>query len=419
VHRTAADGDAPDDPAGVRLAVEHLASFERGSCSEGERRAAEWIAGRLGELGCDAAVEEERSFASYAPALGALGVLAVGAGLAGLRTGRRVGPALICAACAAGIADDACNGPRVWRRLVMRRKPTWNAVAVTGDRAAERTLVVLAHHDAHPTSFIFDQRLERALARRFPRVFGGGGTTPFWYPIVAAPALIGLGVLARSHAIARVGFAGTSLSLLAAADLARNRIVPGANDNLSAVGGLLALAHALAERPAAGVRVMLVSCGSEEVLQGGIYGFLARHRAELPPESTSFLNFELLGARNHALLEGEGPLWIEDYTDPAFRDRVERAASRAGIPLRRGIRSHVSTDSVVPSRRGYATATLITLDDQNMIPNYHLMTDTPENVDYTGVLGGARIAEALVHEIAGDPAPSGEKETMWRSGPSG
>jgi hypothetical protein len=261
--------------------------------------------------------------------------------------------------------------------------------------------VVLAHHDAHPTSFIFDQRLERWLVRRFPRVFGGRGTVPFWYPIVAAPALIALGLLTRSAVLTRIGLAGTSLSLVAAADLARNRIVPGANDNLSAVAGLLALAAALAERPVAGVRVMLASCGSEEVLQGGIYGFLARHRAELAPGSTSFLNFELLGARHHVLLEGEGPLWIEDYTDPAFRDCLERAAARAGIPLRRGVRSHVSTDSVVPSRGGYATATLITLDDQDMIPNYHLMSDVPEHLDYTGVLGAARIAEAAVHELAG------------------
>ena len=396
----AAEDSAPDDPADVRSAVEHLASFERGPCSEGERRAAEWIAGRLKELGCEATVEEERSFASYAPAFEALGVVTAIAGLVGLRTGRRLGPAVVCLACAAAIADDASNGARVWRRLVMRRKPTWNAVAVTGDRDAKRTLVVLAHHDAHPTSFIFDQSLQRWLARRFPRVFGGGETVPFWPPIVAAPTLVALGTLTRSRVITRIGLAGMSLLLVAAADLARNRIVPGANDNLSAVGGLLALAYALAERPVAGVRVMLVSCGSEEVLQGGIYGFLDRHRSELPADKTSFLNFELLGARHHVLLEGEGPLWIEDYTDPTFRDRVERAAARAGIALRRGVRSHVSTDSVVPSRAGYPTATLITLDDQKMIPNYHLMSDTPENVDYSGILGAARIAEAVVDEIA-------------------
>jgi hypothetical protein len=70
------------------------------------------------------------------------------------------------------------------------------------------------------------------------------------------------------------------------------------------------------------------------------------------------------------------------------------------------VRSHVSTDSVVPSRRGYATATLITLDDQNMIPNYHLMSDLPENIDYGGVLGAARIAEAAVHELAQERARS-------------
>ena len=48
----------------------------------------------------------------------------------------------------------------------MKQQTTWNVVARIGDPDAEKTLVVLAHHDAHPASFIFDQRLERKLAER-------------------------------------------------------------------------------------------------------------------------------------------------------------------------------------------------------------------------------------------------------------
>ena len=56
-------------------------------------------------------------------------------------------------------------------------------------------------------------------------------------------------------------------------DIARSPIVPGANDNLTAVAALVALAERLREDPPAGLRVMLVSCGAEEVIQGGICGF--------------------------------------------------------------------------------------------------------------------------------------------------
>lgn len=410
IQALAQDDRAGDDAANLREAVEHLAAIERGPCSEGEREAAEWIARRLRELGCEAAVEQERAFASYAPALGVLGGCAVTAGLFALSGRGRLVPAAVAAACAVAIGENASNGPRLFRRLVMRRRPTWNVVARTGDLAADRTLVVLAHHDAHPTAFIFNQDLERWAALRFPQLFAKGGSIPFWWPIVAAPSLVAAGALGRRRGVTQAGVFGGLLALSAAIDISRNRIVPGANDNLSAVAGLIGLAQALVERPINRVRVLLVSCGSEETLQGGIYGFVARHSPGLDTGRTSFLNFELLGAHHHVLLEGEGPLRIEDYAGPQFRDLVARAAANAGVRLRRDVRLHVSTDSVVPSRAGYPTTTLITLDDDNMIPNYHLMTDTPENLDYAGIEGAVRIAEA----VAGEVAQSGDRATGSR-----
>jgi hypothetical protein len=394
--------------------VEHLASLERGACSGGEREAAEWIADSLGMLGCEVAVEEELAFPSYAPALGALGVAAAACGVAALKTRARFTPAALAALAATLVADDASNGRRWWRRAVMRQKPTWNVVARIGDAGAPQTLVVLAHHDAHPASFIFDQRLERWIAGRQASAAagkppaggsstdsgGGGGGFPFWWPILAAPSLIALGSLAKRPAIVKAGLAGQALGIAAALDLSRARIVPGANDNLSAVAGLAGLASELAKDPPPGVRVLLVSCGAEETLQGGIYGFVDRHRGELDRSRTSFLNFELLGARRHVLLEGEGPVRIEDYEGPAFRDLVARAAEKAGVRLRRGARLHVSTDSVVPSRAGYPTATLLTVDRLGMIPNYHLMSDTPENLDYSGIEGAVAIAASVAHELS-------------------
>ena len=389
------------DTARLREVIEHLATIDRGACSPGEREAAEWIAERLRALGCEAEIEEELSFDRYAVALGALGALAGVAGLISLRTGARLLPAALAAGAAAAVADDASNGKRWYRRAVMKRKTTTNVVARIGDADAPRTLVVLAHHDAHPTGLIFDQRLERWIAQRQQSAPEGG--FPFWYPILAAPLLIALGSLTGRRGVTKVGIAGQAVGVAAALDLTRHRIVPGANDNLSAVAGLVGLAQALRDDPVPGVRVLLVSCGAEETLQGGIYGFIERHRDELDPATTSFLNFELLGARDHQLLEGEGPLLLEDYAGPTFRDLVERAADAADIPMRRGVRLHVSTDSVVPSRAGYPTATLITVDELGMIPNYHLMSDTPENIDYSGIEGAVGIAAAAVRELAYAP----------------
>jgi Zn-dependent M28 family amino/carboxypeptidase len=154
----------------------------------------------------------------------------------------------------------------------------------------------------------------------------------------------------------------------------------------------VALAELAHDRPPPGVRLLLVSCGAEESLQEGIRGFVPRHRDELPPDRTSFLNLETVGSPRLIMLEGEGPIWMEDYAGPTFRDLVARCAEEAGVEMERGFRARASTDSVIPSRAGYPTATLTSVTAWGALANYHLPTDTPENVDYGTVRQAVRLA---------------------------
>jgi hypothetical protein len=40
------------------------------------------------------------------------------------------------------------------------------------------------------------------------------------------------------------------------------------------------------------------------------------------------------------------------------------------------------------------------VDDRKLLPNYHLYSDTPENVDYRSVLGAVRLTEAVARHLA-------------------
>jgi Zn-dependent M28 family amino/carboxypeptidase len=182
-------------------------------------------------------------------------------------------------------------------------------------------------------------------------------------------------------------------------EIATRETVPGANDNLSGVAGLVALADLARERPP-GVRLLLVSCGAEEALQEGMRGFVHRHRHELDPRVTSFLNLETVGSPRLIMLEGEGPIWMEDYSGPAFRDLVERCAAEEGIALERGFRARASTDSVIPSRTGCPTATLTSVTEWGALANYHLPSDVPENVEYTTVGHSSWLAYTVAHALA-------------------
>ena len=390
----------PELEALLREVVERLAPLERSAGSEGERAAAEWIAERLTAAGCEARVDEETFRGGYA---GMMAALAAGGALAGAaaltRRGRRIG-ALGGALSAALIADDASNGVRPLRRAAAT-KTTWNVVADAGDAHAERTLVLLAHHDAAHTGLIFDQTFQRRLITTFPGVVERIDTAlPVWWPVVGFPGLVTFGASRGRRGAAVAGLVGCAATAAFFLDIRRSPVVPGANDNLSAVGVLVAVAEAVRERPVDGLRVLLVSCGAEEVLQGGIYGFARRHLSQLDPERTWVLNLETLGSPELTLLEGEGPLVMEDYFDRGFRDLVARTADAEGLPMRRGMRARSSTDAVVPSRQCFPTATVTSMDRYKALSNYHMLSDTPENLDYRTVARAAVLTEAVARRLA-------------------
>ena len=394
-------GSVPEVDSGLlHEVVEHLATLHRPPCSPGERAAAAWIADRLDSLGArHVRTEDEDAWGPFPPTLTGVALAGlVGTGL--VLRGRRFKGALVSLAALAGLADEIQNGPRVLRRAVRRKKLTTNVIAEVGDVAADRTLVVLAHHDAAQTGFFFDQTWAKYLHRRFPKALATPkNQLPQWWLGVAPPLLTLRAALSPRKRGARLAFLLGAMGAAAIADIARSPTVPGANDNLSAVAALAAIAQAFREQPIDGVRVLLVSCGSEESFQEGIRGFVARHRKDLPTDKTWFLNLDTIGSTDLLMLEGEGPIWMEDYSDPGFRDLVQRSAGTAGVELLRGLRARASTDAIIPSRAGYPTAAIVSVMPWRLPGNYHLMTDVPENLDYESVAGAARIALAVAAEL--------------------
>jgi hypothetical protein len=415
----AGTANAPRDAAArleatLREVVETLAAIERPPCSPGERQAAEWLAARLRAVpGTEVALEDEPSWGAFPPLATGLGLAAVaGAALVGTRRpgpARRLAGALLAAASAAGVVDEAQNGPRVLRRAVRRRRSTVNVVGRVHGPEAEPaaaprwdTLVLLAHHDAPQTGVMFDQTLQRRVHDLAPWLLARVKTPPpQWWGGVAGPLCTLAAACARRRGPAWAGLALGVLGTALVADMWRSETVPGANDNLSGVAVLVALAELLRERPVPGLRVLLVSCGAEETLQDGVRAFLARHRGELAPERTCFVNLETVGSPHLAMLEGEGPVWMEEYSGPWLRDALAAHAAGLGVPLERGLRARASTDSVIPSRAGYATATLVSLTPWRSLANYHLPSDVPANLEYGTVAAATRLVYALALSLAG------------------
>ena len=113
------------------------------------------------------------------------------------------------------------------------------------------------------------------------------------------------------------------------ANIAASPTVPGANDNLTAVAVLVALAERLHERadqrPARDARLLRRRGGDP-----GRDQLVRRsdHFPTLAQDRTWFLNLDTVGSPILAMCEGEGPVVMEDYYDRRFRDLIARVADQ-------------------------------------------------------------------------------------------
>jgi hypothetical protein len=387
----------PLDEAWLREGVSSLASIHRPTGTPGEREAAEWLVARLAEVGVEGAIERERLHSTYWWPLGLAAGAGVIAALAGLRGRRLLGSAIGAAGALAAFDDLPPHGRRF--RSVLWKRDVHNVVGEIGPADAERTVVLVAHHDAAHSGLVFHPAIPEVLLRRlFPQVLERSHTSPpLMAPVVGGPALAAVGALTGSGALTKAGLVLSAGSALAMADIGTREVVPGANDNATGVAALLAIARALRERPTEQVRVMLVST-SEEATCEGMQAFARRHFPELPVESTFVLTLDTLGSPHLTVLRGEGMTRMRDYPARSLA-LLDGLADELGIWLFPKLRLRNATDGVLALAAGYQCATLGSVTELKQPANYHWPTDTADRVDYGTLADAVRLVEAVVRRL--------------------
>ncbi|HEX6454919.1 MAG TPA: M28 family peptidase [Solirubrobacterales bacterium] len=384
------------EAAWLRERLEELERIERPSASEGERRAAEWLVGQFAAVGAEARIEAESANGTFWWSLGlgaALGAL--GAALA-LR-GRRVLGALLGLVGAAGIADDFPPHQRRLRRLLPKRT-TYNVSCELGDPNAERTIVFIAHHDAPHSGLVFHPK-PAEVADRLGLIERTNTSPPLMAPVVGGPLLAALGAISGRRSLTKLGLLLGLGTTAAMADIGLREVVPGANDNGAACVVLPALAKRFIEEPPEGVRVILLSTGSEESFSEGMKAWGERHFPELPRESTFFLCLEALGSDHLLVLRGEGFLKMNEYSPRALAF-MDGLAEETGIWLYPDLRIHNGTDGLEPHAAGYETAVLCSCNDLKQASNYHWPTDTAANINYATVETSISLLQETVRRLS-------------------
>lgn len=398
-HRAAPGTHDPELLAELEHAVRLLADIERPSASEGETRAALWIADALKAHGLDPRVEAERAHGTYWWPVGLLNAAALWS-LRLARRGHRKRAFALAAAATAALVDDLDHRHRWFRRAALPHKPTHNVTAVAGDPDAERTLVVVAHHDAAHSGAIFDPGLPRTLQARFPETYDKAIFHPplLWLTVLGPLLAIWAAVSGRRRAYrwARFFTVGTILGM---ADIGRRPAVPGANDNLSGVAVLLGLARRLRDRPVPGLRVLLVSVGAEESFSEGMAAWGRRHFPDLPRDASWVIAVDSVGSPTLCAPISEGFLRPYDY-DAGLRRHAIEAAGAHGIDVEADFRFSFATDAQIAHHAGYRSMMLGSVDELRSPSNYHWPSDTAENVDYTTVADAVTVVDGIIRRLA-------------------
>lgn len=369
----------------IERVVRELASYERPSASDGERRAADWLAGEFRGAGCRVRVEEERAHGGYWWPLGLLNAASALAALLGRRAAAVVG-----AVAAAAVYDDVSGG-RLWFRRLLPHRPTWNVVAEAGDPHGTRTVVFIAHHDAAHSGLVFHPALPRIAMKLAPTLHERSNQSiPIIFGTFLGPLQLALWGLLGRRWLKGNGMIYALGATAAMVNIGASRVVPGANDNLSSVAVLVALAHELAESSPEGVRVILLSTGSEEGFMEGMQAFGRRHFAALDRATTEFVCLECVGSPHLCVVEAEGMLRMRYYPESS-REALARAGEEAGVELLRGLRTVAATDALIALRAGYPTCTLGGVDETKFPAEYHWPSDIPDNLDWSSVDGAVEV----------------------------
>ncbi|MEA2432824.1 MAG: hypothetical protein QOG54_281 [Actinomycetota bacterium] len=258
-----------------------------------------------------------------------------------------------------------------------------NVVArVKDDRDPE--LVVIAHVDSARSGLLFHPRLVGSIRGSLIATHCVLIGVPIlgmlsWYVGrrgLNVGFLIGLSVVISIYLIFLIG------ALIHSGRAAP--IVSGANDNASGVEVLMRLA----EDQRHGVWYAITGC--EEAGMVGVQALLRAHEGRFG--ATRFLNIDSVGRGEVVAASAEGVLrrWESD-------DALLEAAVSAGAVAKpwRGF----PTDATALLTRGRPALTLVALDQNGGISNWHQVTDTVENIDPTTLDRATEIARSIVDSI--------------------
>ena len=164
----------------------------------------------------------------------------------------------------------------------------------------------------------------------------------------------------------------------------------GANDNASGVAALISLAERLARNPIEHADVCLVATGSNRTWMSGTRHFLATHKPDR--ETTYVINIDSVGEGSLRYTTKEGMLHLAPCSE-AIRNVAETVASE--YHLKPYVWRTACSDALLSLVRGYQAMSITAARDDGAASQ----RDTLVNIDFALIDRAAGVAETLLRHL--------------------
>ena len=148
-------------------------------------------------------------------------------------------------------------------------------------------------------------------------------------------------------------------------------VIPGANDNLSAVAVVLALAHHFAAQRLKNIELWFISFSCEECMRGS-KRFVQKHYEELKNSRT--LNFDMVGRGEICIISAE-----PYFTTKHSFELAKEIQKSTDLPIK--VVHFGGTDAALFSKKGLQAVSFVGLTPHNYPDTWHEMTDTPKIIE--------------------------------------
>jgi hypothetical protein len=390
----------------AQQAMEHirrLAAMPRGSATEGERKAAEYSQTMLAAIGVEGVrIEPFIGLRSHWLFL----ALVFGLALVGhaafwlLRKPAGDYPALVITVLALGMSGFLLGRKFSYRDYPLRNNlphaTSQNVMAVippAGD--VHNKVVLVGHLDSARAVFWFASDLLVTIFAplSFLALYGIYAAIPIYILAILTHLRIfswlGL-VLAAFHFLA--WFTGVTADL--------GRYSPGANDNASGVGTVLALAERLKKDPLEHTEVWVALTGCEETGGDGMLALLREHGNML--REALFVDFETVGIGAGIRYIGvEGNIHRRhipaDVNELMKRVEAEFNLQPVDIPPMGAL-----TESGILWEYGFRAVCFSSYHPGSLkLPEWHRLTDIPDHIQVSSLERMQKLAWTLLHRIDG------------------